>query len=616
MLQALSSTASTAAVRPKFMTLVFDKKSGSSSGKSTEKVTLGKSKEKKDAVTPGRPCTVLSTNCYELKSQATTVLEAVQLHLTSYYEILVLKHQGVSSHSRSAFRRHSVLRDSIREHPILPNVLLVESSNSGSKNLYTYQMEKHKTLKQWLNKVAALKKEAADQLSSCIVNGGAKHAKYLKRNGGKKESVSLRGSPEMPRAPSTSSYSHGPCSPVRHRRGSKLPLPTASRKGKSRTLERAGRSGGKVGGLFRRSTDAQIELAPEEIDRMLMLQNHRTTTWTIGQTHRSQADKCLPCSSSNGRVNYSERDADGASLPPGSQIHMNQSGPFSQVRDSIEDIIVEEGPGGVIVGDVSDDSDVPSGTFSCTSSRCSSTRSYGRRGRASSYTSIGDKVITGQEARLSSTQFPTTMECSLQDDDMCSDIVVAENDQRHSGFIRRASEQVMGLIQMRSLRERRRPSRSSEYVRSCHSTSDLDHLVYNKEIIDHLQQPTNRGSLLHQTTPTLPVSVPESDNRSYLTTPTSTATATSPTPSQNSESDNGDDFTLSRFRHVQIRKHKWKQSPRIQSPLHRSPRVHRTESYQQERPGVLTEVGGANGGSTGRSFSVSPTSQITVDQWR
>ena len=264
---------------------------------------------------------------------------------------------------------------------------------------------------------------------------------------------------------------------------------------------------------------------------MLMLQNHRTTTWTISQTHRSQADKCLPCSSSNGSVNYSERDADGASLPPGSQIHTNQSGPFPQVCDSIEDIIVEEGPGGVILGDASDDSDVPSRFFSCTSSRCSSTQSYCRRGRSGSYTSIGDKVITGQEARLSSTQFFTTMECSLQDDDMCSEIVVAENDQRHSGFIRRVSKQVMGLIQMCLLRDRRRPSRSSEYVRSCYSTSDLDHLVYNKEIIGHLQQPTNRGSLLHQTTPTLPASVPESGNCSHLTTPTSTATATSPTPS-------------------------------------------------------------------------------------
>ena len=151
-------------------------------------------------------------------------------------------------------------------------------------------------------------------------------------------------------------------------------------------------------------------------------------------------------------MNYSERDVDGASLPTASQIHMNQSGPFSQVRYSIEDIIVEEGPGGVILGDVSDDSDMPSGTLSCTSSHCSSIRSYGRRRRTGSYTSIGDKVITGQEARLLSTHFPTMMECSLQDD-MCSDIVVAENGQRHSGFIRRASKQVMGLFQMRSLQD-------------------------------------------------------------------------------------------------------------------------------------------------------------------
>ena len=70
------------------------------------------------------------------------------------------------------------------------------------------------------------------------MNGGAKHGKYFNRNGGKKESVFLRGSPEMPRAPSASSYSHGPCSPVRHRGGSKLSLPTASRKCKSQTLEK------------------------------------------------------------------------------------------------------------------------------------------------------------------------------------------------------------------------------------------------------------------------------------------------------------------------------------------------------------------------------------------
>jgi len=67
---------------------------------------------------------------------------------------------------------------------------------------------------------------------------------------------------------------------------------------------------------------------------------------------------------------------------------------------------------------------------------------------------------------------------------------------------------------------------------------------------------------------------------------------------------------------MQIRKQRWKHSPRIQSPRNQSPRLQRAESYQQEQSKAETEVGVVKLGSAGRSVSVSPTSHNVVDPWR
>ena len=176
MLQAISSTTSTrtAAVRPKCMTLVLDKKAGSSNDKYEVKET-SKAKPKADAMA-SKPRTILSSNCYELNTHTTAIVGTVQLHLTSYRDILVMNRSSDNSHSQSVSRRHSVDNDSVKDHPIIPRVLLVESNNEdGAKQIYFYLMEKQKTVKQWVDKVQSLKREVSDQLGTCIANGGAKY---------------------------------------------------------------------------------------------------------------------------------------------------------------------------------------------------------------------------------------------------------------------------------------------------------------------------------------------------------------------------------------------------------------------------------------------------------
>ena len=77
------------------------------------------------------------------------------------------------------------------------------------------------------------------------------------------------------------------------------------------------------------------------------------------------------------------------------------SSPVYATATSLDDIILEEEPGGVVIDDRSgEDSDGASGTFSCNSSRCSSIRSYGRTGIGGSFSSISNRITTQEEPLL------------------------------------------------------------------------------------------------------------------------------------------------------------------------------------------------------------------------
>ena len=621
MLQALSSNASPAAVRPKLKALVFDRKSATSGDKSKDKATPSKAKLKKEGAGGGvKPRTLLSTSCYELKSQSASIQDAVQLHLTNYYYIQVVRHPEEASHVHSVFRQHSVVEDSFREHSILHNVFLVESPENKH---YLYKMEKHKTLKQWLSKVAALKKEASEQLESCIVNGAARHGEISERCGSAdRETRSAKHSPELTQASRPySGYSQGPGSPVLR---TSLTIPVVTKKRKSRTLERFGGSTssnggqGKKGGLFRRGTDSQIIVSPEEPS--LLRDLPVIVNGSTNGLHRSnQLDMNTANSTSGGGVNFIREDAS-VWLSPEHSLKKQSSESLARVSmaASLEDVILEERAGleGGVAGqeDLSDgDSDAASCTFSCNSSRCSSTRSFRSGGVRGSSSCNKFSVASGD--RHSGSVAIVTNGCVPYEGDLNEDGSVFDEGQtsQHPGFIRRAGEQFMGLLQMRSLRERGRSQRSRSYARTCYSTSDLDHVILKNKPLPIPSDPTD-----HQRQDIVsPSGASESANRSLLTTPTSVVVVSSPTSSPHSESDTGgEDFATSKFRHMQIRKQRWKHSPRIQSPKNQSPRLQRAESYQQERSRAGTEVGKAKLGSAGRSVSVSPTSHNAVDQWR
>jgi len=497
MLQALSSNASPAASRPKLRALVFDRKSATSGDKSREKATPSKDKHKKEGGGAVKPRTLLSASCFELKSQSASIQEEVQLHLTNCYYIQVVRHPKEASHVHSVVRQHSVVDDNFREHPFLQNVFIVESSPKDNPRIFLYKMEKQKTLKQWLSKVAALKKEASEQLNSCFVNGGASHGEVFDQRASEEREIRFsKYSPELTQASRPSSeYSQGPGSPVPR---TSLALPVVNKKRKSRTLERLGVGGGssngggqwKKGGLFRRGTDSQIIVSSEEPAK-LRDNPPVNISGSMNGLHRSnQLDMNTLRATSDRSVN-NVREDDTVWLSPEhlQNKQLAESLARTSMAASLEDVILEEGVGlegtGADREDLSDgDSDVASGIFSCSSSRCSSTRSFGKSTASrGSGVATGNKCTASRDRLCSSiaivTNGSTPSEGLLVEGDMNGDVLVSDEGQgsHQPGFMRRAGEQVIGLLQMRSLRERGRSRRPRQYVRTCYSTSDLDHVI-------------------------------------------------------------------------------------------------------------------------------------------
>ena len=160
---ALSAPASKRPVSKHIMTLGLDRKAASSDSATASQTSSYSSVQGKTKDVPGtalaKPKTLLSCKCTELKADGLSIIHNVQLLLTSYREVLVIK-KGDKSRNQTVLRRHSVLTDYFMEHSILTSALQVQVPHTLLR--YVYQFEKEKTLRQWLERIGTCRKEGRE----------------------------------------------------------------------------------------------------------------------------------------------------------------------------------------------------------------------------------------------------------------------------------------------------------------------------------------------------------------------------------------------------------------------------------------------------------------------
>ena len=459
---------------------------------------------------PSKPKTILTCKGSELNTSNLSIAHSVQLLLTSYHEILVLKKPGDKSHTQSVLRRHSIDKDLIREHPILPNAVVFEVPGTVLK--YIYQFDKSKTLKQLLEKIGECKAEVQSEedssaVSSCYRNGFTDRPKAFSSS---TQSQSLtcptlkhsvpatkyvcEKQPSYEKADSRQhlSYSYGPASPV----------------------------------------------LPQRSSKDLAFSSNCMTSSFIAITTSSSYSSCT-YSSSSPASSVPEVEIVGGDLVGGEktlQVYpssLESSGyqlaaPIPQIMD----------------GDVisMDNSLSEAAWASPSSNTCTS--------RNNSPSSSNNSLTT------ESTQSLNLNGLGMEPTGLSQDrVFLGATDYRKSNLVQRASDQFMGLLKMRSLREKE--SKKLVYmVKTSSSTSELDLLVANNEEEEEGKLSIGKQRLQSLgARPTSPSVTPTSPLASH---------AISPTLSLNSGSDNGEEFVVSRFHHTQIRNSKWKQSPRIQ----------------------------------------------------
>ena len=502
----------------------------------------------KDVPGGGKPRTLLCRKCSELAPSTFLVLQPVQLLLTSSMEILV--RLGDISCDQTLLRRHNISTGQIREHPHHCNALLVEEFNSDSSELkqFIYQMDKEKYLKEWLYMAEAFKRGA----------GQGEQVKISSMKSTVKQLDSSMSERERQPAPSVSTYVQGPGSPALHNRSTCVLPPSKilnnRTKGKLKLFERIANVGGVDRGLFRRNIES---LNNKPTDKFA---NHLTS-----MTTNDCGLEAAPISNTDAVLNKPECNGD---VPNSSFREMSLVAPSYSSCDAIEEDGEEEVEWKTAV---SDSSDVASDSCSGFSSRCSSMQLDERQVLADSFNNLN----------ISSpiTDLRHIHVCTSVHEDV-SDKVSTTKKNKHlypKNFLRRAN----GLLQMSSLKERRKKRENGTiYVRDCRSTSDIDHLTYDNQVAHHLTPSSHHTSMSRTahslprtaTIPHIPTSPPGqlSPSPSGALSPTRLG-APSPSPSQNSESDNGDNFLVSKFHHTQIRKDKWRRSPRISSPMNQSP---------------------------------------------
>ena len=535
----------------------------------------------------GKPKTLLSCKCTELKTTGLSVLHSVQLLLTSYREVLVFKRTGDKSHSQTVLRRHSAAEETFREHPILPNALLVEVPHTLLK--YVYQLDKEKTVRQWLGKIATCRSEVlgnAMQMEGALASSVRNHTHLhsianiaisspllnaknttstsaITSTATTPVTTSRGGSRSSNRAVSPlgggGGYSHGPCSP----------------EPQYRTIMAIGREP---------QTSQQLsEKTPDSSGR-----------GTGDKTSDREVTDAVPADVSNPRDDLCSPTitiATAEDLFPPSTVHTHV----------MDDRHLQEEPSTF-------DTTVASGCSSACLSRNSSARSSSR--------SLGN--VSARSLNMSALQDSLETSCKVTKERRFS----TSNDntsfslaEKRSGLVRRASDQLVGLLKMHSFRERR-VTRKAAYTRISASVSELDSFIADGREVDNFIAPLRPPRHSPIATPTSPrrptrhspTTTPTSPRRPTRHSPTTTPTsplarslAVSPilcadegeglettpeeeeeeegeglktkreeegeecvlTPGEEEEEEEGEGFMRSKFHHIQIRNRKWIQSPRI-----------------------------------------------------
>lgn len=547
-------------VAQNIMTLGLERKIAKSDSPSSSASKYNPKKGSKNAsdaqaaATVKKPKTILSCKCWELKTSSLAVLHSVQLLLTSYREVLALKKPGDKSHSQTVLRRHSVLTDRFTEHPILPNALLVEVPDTLLR--YVYQLDKTKTLKQWLDKLAACRREV---LGLDMHDGAVPTANAAVKNG------LIR---TLPR-----SVGH---SPLHAANGTSSPAEQATRVQnftRSCSLPRNNQH------LTRSCVYAHGPGSPEPQYRK------------IGDSCTNSASNIMP-SKSFDSVSTITVSSSSVALARCTQSNKEDesfttAGDMMQARGYADAISTTCGSDEQIGRcgnlDVADEMVyLTRGGGSACSSACLSRNSSAR----SSDKSLGS--VSAKSLNLSVLRESLEMSCNDGHMPRCSN---ASRDQlcltlaeRRKGFVRTASDQLDRLLKTHSLREKASKKRLYERVSS--SVSELDTMLCDGRVAVDFLHPPGHSSPPRSSGHTPPIPTTPTSPLEY-----SHVAATSPSLSSLHGEDAVEGFAASRFHHTQIRKQKWKQSPRIQRHV---------EQQVVERPH-------SGSGQYGRSFSESPT---------
>lgn len=529
MLQTLTPATSRPRTKKNIMTLGLERKIASSSS-TTSKVADRNGSNRESPILPSKPKTLLSCKCSELKHSSLAVLHSVQLLLTNYGEILVLKKGGDKSHSRTVLRRHDLCTECFMEHPILPSALMVEIPDTLLR--YVYQLDKERTLRQWLDKIAACKPQSLDtsqdEADSYAGNGLIKNHSTVsatslhgqKPSPPKKPSEDFVNSSSVPPSPlavsegsfspTNSSYTHGPCSPEPQLR-SLSAIGHFSSDFKVVSLDGGNLHNASstsipmsvMASTDGSSADASFLVQVTEPSDFSAIAREGLQSGTLAGDHEGTIEHGY---SAKEQTLKSDRDA--------------------ECDDDVASLISDNG--------------ALSSPCSLCLSRSSSTRSSSKSVGRGSVRSLNLSILrenievpggTGDLKRV-----------SVSNEYVSSDTSAVE---RQGRFVRRASEQLVVILKSHSFQDKDQRKRTLTRISS--SASELDSMTTSRAALE---------DILKHHTPPLPPATP--------TSPLVSPPSSSPTFASTPGDENPDGFAASRFHHTQIRNRKWKQSPRIQ----------------------------------------------------
>lgn len=691
------------------MTLGLDRKAASSDS-ATASQTSSYSSKSKDA----KPKTLLSCKCTELKAEGLSVVHTVQLLLTSYHEVLVIR-KGDKSRNQTVLRRHSVLSDCFMEHGILTTAMQVQVPHTLLR--YVYQFEKEKTLRQWLERIGTCRKEGREQNAAAAAaaenNGYSRNGMITNQSatsfcstGDESESFSpTRQIPkrrdatklkvhDFSKAPEKSSsasagarYRQGPGSPEPRPRVQSLILNPGRLKSITGSLEDPTcRSSSSTGHRLSSSVSSMGECVNGQMKEnegvrsvnagavptkgvCQDLSNARTpvmgTRESVSvfrkETARTACSKDVQeggnvCGSSTGEERSKELQV-GAGCSPSMVVTLPEDSPLKQSPQQMGRTD-SRGHAEVEVVMTSDNMVSSAPLSPACLSRNSSARSSNKSTGGGSPRSLNLTVLQeslelscsqpsnvrrystasdhnesqlGGHRSSSHRRYSTSSDhlscCSNQNDAQhcsCSNSHISSSfgggncetshrissrehlglnlSEKRNSFVRRASDQLAGLLKMHSFREKER--RKGSYVRISSSVSELDTMLCGDRDLDRdlLLSPPRRPHPVKNHSPTTPTSpLMHSRVLSPSTSPEFAGEIPEVSLEGEDEEEESGAFLSSRFRYIQIRNRKRKQSPR----MCRAMSTEQGDGTGQCGGGV-PEVGGT--GEVNRSTSESPIS--------